>query len=148
MKEYSNFTAVGDVKLNGKLTLGENTADNGGVRLAFMALMDMLDGRKQEKIDGFTPQQRFFLGYAQIWCQNVRPEEARMRAFTDPHSPGEFRVNGVVSNSHAIPGGVRLHGRPADGARKLLPGVVTAAPARRDFAMKEMAARALLQEND
>ena len=99
VEQYGAYTAVGDVKLNGKLTLGENTADNGGVRLAFMALMDMLDGKTQENVDGFTPQQRFFLGYAQIWCQNVRPEEARLRAATDPHSPGEYRVNGVVSNS-------------------------------------------------
>jgi putative endopeptidase len=98
IKEYSAFTPVDDVHLNGKLTLGENTADNGGVHLSFMALMKSLDGKPQPKIDGFTPQQRFFLGYAQVWCQNVRPEAARMRAQIDPHSDGRDRVNGVVGN--------------------------------------------------
>ncbi len=97
--EYSKFVAVDDVHLDGRLTLGENTADNGGVRLSFMALMQRLEGKKTPLIDGFTPEQRFFLGYAQIWCQNVTPQTARLRAKTDPHSPGEFRVNGVVVNS-------------------------------------------------
>jgi len=97
--EYSKFAPVDDVHLNGKLTLGENTADNGGVHLAFMALMKSMEGKAQPtKIDGFTPQQRFFLGYAQVWCQNTRPEAARMRAQTDPHSDGRDRVNGVVGN--------------------------------------------------
>jgi predicted metalloendopeptidase len=97
--EYSNFVAVDDVHLKGELTLGENTADNGGVRLSYMALQDILKEHPQTgKIDGFTPEQRFFLGYAQIWCQNVTPESARLRAITDPHSPGDYRVNGVVVN--------------------------------------------------
>jgi putative endopeptidase len=98
VKEYSAFTPVDDVHLNGKLTLGENTADNGGLRLAFMALMKSLDGKPQPKIDGFTPQQRFFLAHGQAWCQNVRPERSRMLAQTDEHSPGRDRVNGVVGN--------------------------------------------------
>ncbi len=98
IKEYSAFISVGDVHLNGTLTLGENAADNGGTRLAFMALMKSLDGKPQPKIDGFTPQQRFFLGYGQILCRNVRPERARMLAQTDPHSPGRDRVNGVLGN--------------------------------------------------
>jgi putative endopeptidase len=98
IKEYSAFTPVDDVHLNGKLTLGENAADNGGVRLAFMALMKSLDGKPQPKIDGFTPQQRFFLAWGQIWCQNRRPEAARMHAQIDPHSDGRDRVNGVVGN--------------------------------------------------
>jgi putative endopeptidase len=101
--EYSNFVAVkddkGEVKLNGKLTLGENTADNGGLRLAYMALMEMLGPKASEKIDGFTPAQRFFIGYGQIWCQNQTDQIARQLAITDPHSPGQYRVNGVVSNS-------------------------------------------------
>jgi len=97
--EYSSFIATGDVHLNGNLTLGENTADNGGLRLAFMALMDSLKGKPAApKIDGFTAEQRFFLGWGQSWCTNVRPEAARMRAQVDPHSPGKDRVNGVVSN--------------------------------------------------
>jgi putative endopeptidase len=98
IKEYSAFSAVDEVHLNGKLTLGENTADNGGVHLAFMALMKSLDGKPQPKIDGFTPQQRFFLAWGQSWCENVRPEMSRMWAQTDPHSPGRDRVNGVLGN--------------------------------------------------
>jgi putative endopeptidase len=103
VREYSNFTAIDDIKLNGKLTLGENTADNGGVRLAYMALMDRLAeraraGNPQGPIDGFTPEQRIFLGYGQVWCTNRTPEASRLRAKVDPHSPGRYRVNGVVSN--------------------------------------------------
>ena len=63
-----------------------------------MALMDSLHGKPGRKIDGFTPQQRFFLGWGQVWCENTREEDARMRATVNPHSPGQFRVNGVVSN--------------------------------------------------
>jgi len=95
--EYSGFTAVDDVKLNGRLTLGENTADNGGLRIALMALQDTLQG-KAEKVDGFTPEQRLFLGFAQIWCETTAPQEIRARAMTDPHSPGRYRVNGTVQN--------------------------------------------------
>jgi putative endopeptidase len=98
VQQYGNYSPVDDVKLNGKLTLGENTADNGGLRLAYMALMDKLGGTEPPPRDGFTAAQRFFLGWGQVWCQNVRPEAARLRAQTDPHSPGNFRVNGVVSN--------------------------------------------------
>ena len=99
-KEYSGFSPVEGTNLNGKLTLGENGADNAGVHLAFMALIhSMEDGSvSKEKLDGFTPQQRFFLGYAQIWCQNARPESIKNLVRTDPHSPGEFRVDGVVQN--------------------------------------------------
>ena len=95
--EYSSFTAVDDVKLNGRLTLGENTADNGGLRIALMALQDTLKGTGQT-LDGFTPEQRAFLGFAQIWCENTAPQEVRSRAMTDPHSPGRYRVNGTVQN--------------------------------------------------
>jgi len=97
--EYSGFTPVDDLHLNGKLTLGENTADNGGVRLSYMALQErMKSSPPSPKVDGFTPEQRFFLGYAQIWCQNITPEQSRLRVLTDPHSPGQYRVNGVVVN--------------------------------------------------
>ena len=105
-KEYSNFVAVkddkGEVKLNGKLTLGENTADNGGLKLAYMALTEIIGNTPVKPIDGYTPQQRFFLAYGQIWCQNVTDQEARKRALTDPHSPGRWRVNGAVQNSAAF----------------------------------------------
>ena len=97
-KQYSEYSATPDLKLNGKLTLGENVADNGGLRIAYMALMDTLAGKKPGKIDGFTPEQRLFLGWGQIWCHNQTEKIARMYAQTDPHSPGRWRVNGAVSN--------------------------------------------------
>jgi len=104
--EYSSFVSVkddkGEVKLNGKLTLGENTADNGGLKLAYMALMHMLGDAPVKTIDGYTPPQRFFLAYGQIWCQNVTDQEARKRVLTDPHSPGRWRVIGAVQNSAAF----------------------------------------------
>ena len=100
--EYSNFVSVDDLKLNGKLTLGENTADNGGARVSLMALDRMIaddkSGNESQKIDGYTPEQRFFLGFGRVWCQKRRDEDARMRVLTDPHSPGKYRVNGVVQN--------------------------------------------------
>ncbi len=78
--EYSNFTVAPGVNVNGKLTLGENTADNGGVRIALMALMDTLGkAEAAKKIDGFTPEQRFFLAFAQVWCSNDRPEAQRLQ---------------------------------------------------------------------
>ena len=86
------------MKLNGRLTLGENGADNGGVRLAYMALMDSLAKHTFSNIGGYTPEQRFFIAYGQVWCQNIRDEEARKRALTDPHSLGRYRVNGVLQN--------------------------------------------------
>lgn len=100
--EYSGFTAVDDLKLNGKLTLGENTADNGGARIALMALEKMIaedkTGKAAEKIDGYTPEQRFFLAFARIWCEKRRPEFSRMLVNVDPHSPGKYRTEGVVQN--------------------------------------------------
>jgi endothelin-converting enzyme/putative endopeptidase len=97
-KQYSNYVAVADVKLNGKLTLGENVADNGGLRIAFMALQAANQGKDVGKIDGYNPEQRFFLGWGQVWCQNITDEQSRLRAVTDPHSPGKYRVNGTLSN--------------------------------------------------
>ena len=105
--EYSGFEAApahGDApqqKLNGKLTLGENTADNGGLRIAYMALLDTLadEGKTiNDKIDGYTEAQRYFLGFAQVWCQNQTEQAARQSALVDPHSPGQWRVNGSVQN--------------------------------------------------
>lgn len=99
--EYAQFR-VGDTKLNGKLTLGENTADNGGLRLAYMAF---LARAAQEGIDldkksgeGYTPVQEMFVGFAQDWCAQWRPELERLVATTDPHSPDRFRANGVLVN--------------------------------------------------
>ena len=105
--EYGGFDAApahDDVpaqKLNGKLTLGENTADNGGLRIAYMALLDTLAAQGktiQDQIDGYTEAQRYFLGFAQVWCQNQTEQTSRQRALTDPHSPGQWRVNGSVQN--------------------------------------------------
>jgi putative endopeptidase len=98
--EYSNFVAVDDLKLNGKLTLGENTADNGGARIALMALENMIQqsGKKPDEIDGYTPEQRYFLGFARVWCEKRKPEFSRMLVNVDPHSPGRFRTNGVLEN--------------------------------------------------
>jgi putative endopeptidase len=98
-EQYSRYTAVGEVKLNGRLTLGENIADLGGLRLAYMAWTDAGRGRPPvPPIDGFTPDQRFFLGWAQSFCSNQTEEMARRLAVRDPHSPDRYRVNGVTSN--------------------------------------------------
>ncbi len=96
--EYSGFNSVDDLRVNGKLTLGENTADNGGVRIAYIALMNVLAGKEPPSIDGLSAKQRFFLGWANVWCQNRSDELARMLVTVDPHSPGKWRINGVVSN--------------------------------------------------
>ncbi|HET6934883.1 MAG TPA: M13 family metallopeptidase, partial [Candidatus Angelobacter sp.] len=98
--EYDSFVAVDDVHLNGKLTLGENTADNGGLRIALMALLagNNNGDKLAPKIDGYTPEQRLFLGWGQVWCQNESPQIARLLAQTNEHSSGKYRVNGVVSN--------------------------------------------------
>jgi putative endopeptidase len=96
--QYSSLTAVDDVKVNGKLTLGENVADNGGLRISLMAYLARIKTEPARTIDGFTPEQRLFLGWGQVWCDNMRPEFARMLAQTNPHSPARERVNGVVSN--------------------------------------------------
>ena len=109
--EYGGFQAApaqGDapaVYLNGHLTLGENTADNGGLRIAYMALLDTLaqEGKSiDDKIDGYTEAQRYFIGFAQVWCENRTDATARQFALIDPHSPGKWRVNGTVQNFDAF----------------------------------------------
>lgn len=97
-EQYSNFSPAPVVYLNGKLALGENVADNGGVRVALTALANTIGTQSQQKIDGFAPEQRFFLSFGQLWCENQREESLRLRAQTDPHSPGKFRVIGVLQN--------------------------------------------------
>jgi endothelin-converting enzyme/putative endopeptidase len=96
--QYSGYTIVDNIKINGKLTLGEDTADLGGLLLAYMAWKDATKDEKLEPIEGLTPEQRFFVGYGQSWCTNERDEVKRLRATTDPHSPERYRANGVVSN--------------------------------------------------
>ncbi len=105
-KEYDGFEAAPGQNLNGHLTLGENTADNGGLRIAYQALMDTLakEGAAAEpgyvdgKRDGYTPAQRFFITFGQVWCQNQTEQSARVAAKADPHSPGQWRANGSVQN--------------------------------------------------
>ena len=101
VKEYGDFSVAGGVHVNGKLTLGENTADNGGIRLAYIALL--ADAKRKNidvhaKQDDYTPEQQFFLAYAQNWCGAMRPQTERMLVQTNPHAPMQFRVNGVVRN--------------------------------------------------
>ena len=97
VKQYSQYPAVGDIKVNGDLTLGENIADNGGLQISYRAF-ESKPATSRSQIDGFTPEQRFFLGWAQWRCMNVTEKTARVLARTDEHSPGKWRVNGVVSN--------------------------------------------------
>jgi len=96
--QYSGYTVDGETHVNGRLTLGENTADNGGLRLALMAYLAGPGAKNQSKVDGFTPEQRVFLGWAQVWCENARPEAERLKAATNPHSSNKYRVNGPMSN--------------------------------------------------
>lgn len=97
-KQYSSYVAIDDLHVNGKLTLGENIADLGGMKLAYAALEKRLAKAPEEKTRGFTPEQQLFIGYAQAWCGSMRPEMQRVRVKTDPHSPARFRVIGPLSN--------------------------------------------------
>lgn len=96
--QYSSYVASGDVTVNGQLTLGENVADLGGLVLAYRAWVTETSGKNPPTTAGLSPLQRFFVGYAQSWCANTRPETERMRAITNAHSPEKYRTNGVVSN--------------------------------------------------
>jgi len=97
-KQYDAFTPLDSVHVNGKLTMGENLADLGGLTIAYQAFEKTPQAKAQVKIDGFTPEQRFFLGYAQIWRTNARPEALRQQVQVDPHSPAQFRTNGPLMN--------------------------------------------------
>ena len=96
--QYSTYTIIDDIKINGKLTLGEDTADLGGLILAYMAWKEDTKGQNLQSLDDLTPDQRFFVGYGQSWCGETRDETKRLRATVDPHSPEKYRTNGVVSN--------------------------------------------------
>jgi putative endopeptidase len=96
--QYARYTVVDDIKLNSKLTEGEDVADLGGTLLGYIAWKNATRGQALKPIGGFTPDQRFFIGMAQWACGDERPESKRMHAITDPHSPLEDRINGVVSN--------------------------------------------------
>jgi predicted metalloendopeptidase len=101
VQQYAEYEPLPGMHINGQLTQGENIADDGGVKLAFAALQKALakKGAKTEKIDGFTPEQRFFLGWAQVWRANIRDEALKLRLTTDPHSPTKYRCNGPLSNT-------------------------------------------------
>ena len=96
--QYSKYVIIDDIHINGKLTLGEDVADLGGLLLAYMAWKEDTKNQKLESIEGLTPDQRFFVGYGQSWCGHVRDESKRLRATVDPHSPEKYRTNGVLSN--------------------------------------------------
>jgi len=101
VQQFNEYEALPGLHVNGELTQGENIADIGGVKLAYAALQKALDKHPEErakKIDGFTPEQRFFLSFAAIWRQKIRDEDQKMRLTTDPHSPAQFRVNGALSD--------------------------------------------------
>jgi endothelin-converting enzyme/putative endopeptidase len=96
--QYGTYVVVDDIKINSKLTEGEDVADLGGTILAYVAWKDATKGTPLESGDGLSPDQRFFIGLAQWACENQRPENQRVNAVTDPHSPGKYRINGVVVN--------------------------------------------------
>ena len=98
VKQFDGYFVFPDLHVNGPLTQGENIADLGGVKIAFAALQKALEGQPREKIDGFTPEQRFFISFASIWAVNIRPQALRLQVNANPHSPGEFRCNGPLSN--------------------------------------------------
>ena len=96
--QYAQYTIVDDIKINSRLTSGEDVADLGGTLLAYIAWKDATEQETLQPVDGFTPDQRFFIGFAQWACENQRPENLRANAITNPHSPGKYRINGIVSN--------------------------------------------------
>jgi putative endopeptidase len=97
-KQYDAFMPLDSVHVNGQLTMGENLADLGGLTIAYQAFQKTAQAKGGQKIDGFTPNQRFFLAWGQIWRTNIRPEAARQQVLTDPHSPAQFRTNGPLMN--------------------------------------------------
>ena len=102
VNQFDAYEAEPGLHLQGKLVVGESVADLGGLTLAYRALQKSLAGKPKKSIDGFTPEQRFFFGWAQVWAQSIRPEEARRRVITDPHPLGRYRVNGPLSNMPAF----------------------------------------------
>jgi len=96
--QYAQYVVVDEVHINSKLTLGEDVADLGGEILAYIAWKGATADKQLTPVDGLTPEQRFFVGFAQWACANERPEELRMRAVTDEHSPAKYRINGVLEN--------------------------------------------------
>ncbi|MHA6247972.1 M13 family metallopeptidase [Pontibacter sp. CAU 1760] len=121
--QYDNYTVLDTIHVNGKLTLGENIGDLGGLNAAYEAFKMTEQGKSGEKIDGFTPDQRFFLSWAQVWRGNILPESAAQQIVTDPHSPGEYRTIGAPVNMDAwyeafnVQPGDKLYKAPEDRIR-------------------------------
>jgi putative endopeptidase len=119
-KQFDEYTVLDTIHVNGKLTLGENIGDLGGLNAAYEAFKMTKQGKSNEKIDGFTPDQRFFLAWAQVWRGNILPESAAQLIVTDPHSPGEYRTIGAPVNMDAwyeafnVKPGDKLYRKPAD----------------------------------
>ncbi len=120
VSQFSGYTVLDGVHVIGERTQGENIADLGGVRIAYAALQKALVGQSRDKIDGFTPEQRFFISFASVWASSITPEQARLRVKTDPHAPAQFRVNGPLSNldefaaAFDVPEGAPMRRAPAD----------------------------------
>jgi putative endopeptidase len=118
--QYNAFTVLDTMHVNGKLTLGENLADLGGINVAYAAFKKTKEGQSGKTINGFTPDQRFFLSWAQVWRGSQRPEMAAQRLMTDPHSPEQFRANAPISNMDAwynafnIQPGDKMYKKPED----------------------------------
>lgn len=102
VQQYNGYVILDTLHVNGKLTLGENLADLGGLSIAYEAFKNTKQGQSNEKIDGFTPDQRFFLNWSQVWRNNILPEAAAQRILTDSHSPGMYRSNGPLTNIDAF----------------------------------------------
>ncbi len=119
-EQFFGFKVLDSIKVNGQLTLGENLADLGGMAIAYDAFKKTAQGKSKTKIDGFTPDQRFFLSWAQIWRTNVLPETEAQLIMTDPHAPGLYRCNGPVSNINAwyqafnVQPGDKMYKKPED----------------------------------
>jgi predicted metalloendopeptidase len=122
VNQFNNYYVSDSLHINGELTLGENIADLGGLTIAYEAYQMRLRKTPGKVINGYTPEQRFFIGFAQIWKNNVRPEALRQLILTDPHSPGEYRVIGTLSNmpqfyeAFGIKEGEKMYRRPDDRA--------------------------------
>ena len=123
--QYGEYVAVDDLHLNGRLMLGEeNTADNDGVKIAYLALMEAIRNQPRDLIDGFTPEQQFFLGYAQIWCQNQTDQVARLLTQTDSHAPWKRARQRSGVELGTISAGVRVQGRGPHGPSERVPHMV------------------------
>lgn len=100
--QFSQYKTIGDLPVNGSLVVGEATADLGGLTLAYLAFRSSKDYQNAPVVHGLTPDQQFFLGYAHVWANNIRPEQAQLYVLTDPHPPAKYRVNGTLANMPAF----------------------------------------------